>query len=75
MVTNMADSSKVHMQCDQSRTHKLWAHNLRSKVFSTREEAEYHEALCGHGDCSRTFSCAVGCCAFSDGSHSTNAED
>ena len=53
MVTNMADSSKVHMQCDKSRTHKPWGHNLCSKVFSTREEAEYHEALCGHGDCSQ----------------------
>ena len=46
MVTNMADSSKVHMQCDKSRTHKPWGHNLCSKVFSTREEAEYPEKLC-----------------------------
>ena len=46
MVTNMADSSKVHMQCDKSRTHKPWGHNLCSKVFSTRGKAEYPEKLC-----------------------------
>jgi hypothetical protein len=34
------------MQCDKSHAHKPWGHNLYSKDFSTREEAEYPEKLC-----------------------------